>query len=128
MGFQNVVAGNGFNISVTGMVIVFCGLMLISVFIGLLPKILNLAIDGQKDKNETTTSQVSRPNLDVDISRPNPDVDIDEQEDHDLVSIIGLVLFMEQERLAGNPEMIKNLNIWGTAGKTTITPRRRGHV
>jgi hypothetical protein len=114
MGIQNIVAGNGLGISVTGMVIVFSGLILISVFIGLLPKILTLGVSLQKDKDETRKQEIS-------ALTTRTETDEDEL---DIVSIIGLVLYMEQERQAGNPSVISHLNIWGTAERTTMMPRR----
>jgi len=119
MGIQNIVAGNGLGISVTGMVIVFSGLILISVFIGLLPKILTLGVNVQKDKNETTKQE---------ISTITTSAETDAEDELDIVSIIGLVLYMEQERQAGNPLVISHLNIWGTAGRTTVMPRRSTYV
>jgi oxaloacetate decarboxylase gamma subunit len=41
MNFENIAANNGFDIALTGIVIVFVALTLISIFIALLPKILN---------------------------------------------------------------------------------------
>ncbi len=119
MGIQNVVAGNGLGISLTGMIIVFCGLILISVFIGLLPKILELGVDGQKEKNKTTKQEAST---------VTPRIEADDEDELDIVSIIGLVLHMEQERQAGNPSAISHLNIWGTAGRSTVMPRRSTYV
>ena len=119
MGFQNVIAGNGLGISLTGMVIVFCGLMLISLFIALLPKILTLALDSQRD----TKGSIAQP-----VTKTESNAEIVDQDELDVVSIIGLVLFMEQERLSGNPSIISNLNIWGTAGRSMITPIRRGRA
>ncbi len=119
MGIQNVVAGNGLSISLTGMIIVFCGLILISVFIWLLPKILDLGVAVQKEKKETTKQEVST---------VTPSVETDDEDELDIVSIIGLVLYMEQERQAGNPSVISHLNIWGTAGRNTVMPRRRPYV
>lgn len=41
-GFQNVIDGNGFAIAITGMLIVFAALAIISLFIALLPRVLKV--------------------------------------------------------------------------------------
>jgi Na+-transporting methylmalonyl-CoA/oxaloacetate decarboxylase gamma subunit len=43
MGFDNVIAGNGFEIALTGMSVVFTGLVLVSLFIAALPRLLDRA-------------------------------------------------------------------------------------
>ncbi|MBU2646990.1 OadG family protein [bacterium] len=116
MGFQNIIAGNGIGISITGMIIVYSGLMLISIFIAILPRILNRAGDVPADRHQAIKKEVVSP-------KP---VEDDSAEDHyDIVSIICMVLTMEEERqglsLAGGG----SLNIWGTAGKGRIMPGRR---
>ncbi|MDH3976062.1 MAG: OadG family protein [Deltaproteobacteria bacterium] len=40
MSYDNIIAGNGIGISITGMLIVFSALILISLFISMLPKLL----------------------------------------------------------------------------------------
>ncbi len=40
MGFHNVVAANGFSVALTGMAIVFAGLILVSLFIAAIPRVL----------------------------------------------------------------------------------------
>jgi len=40
MSYDNIIAGNGISISITGMLIVFAALILIALFISLLPKLL----------------------------------------------------------------------------------------
>ena len=43
--FQNIIDGHGFSIAITGMLIVFAALVLISLFIAALPKVLE-AVSG----------------------------------------------------------------------------------
>jgi len=40
LSYDNIIAGNGISISITGMLIVFAALVLISLFIAMLPKLL----------------------------------------------------------------------------------------
>jgi oxaloacetate decarboxylase gamma subunit len=75
-GFDNVIAGNGVSITLSGMAIVFCGLILISLYIGFLPHFLAW-MDGwldpkkranrQKTKEKNTQSLPSSPTEDLDL-------------------------------------------------------------
>lgn len=43
MGLDNIIAGDGFGIAITGMIIVFAGLLLISLYIASIPKLFEWA-------------------------------------------------------------------------------------
>ncbi|MFH2129245.1 MAG: OadG family transporter subunit [bacterium] len=116
MGFQNIIAGNGIGISITGMIIVYSGLMLISIFIGILPRILNRAGDVPADRHQTSKKEVVS-------TMPVEDDSAEDQ--HDIVSIICMVLTMEEERRGLSVVGGGSLNIWGTAGKAHTMPGRR---
>ena len=50
--WQRVIDGNGLNVSITGMLIVFCSLAIISIFIALLPRLLALVARRFPEKEE----------------------------------------------------------------------------
>lgn len=83
---ENVISGGAIGISLTGMAIVFSGLVLISLMITYLPRILD-TLDrffGEKQLEETPPQQV---------------ISEEEQEERDIASVIGLVMQMEHERM-----------------------------
>ena len=86
--WQNVIAGNGVALSLGGMAIVFGGLILISVYIALLPTILNLL-----DKRKKSGGETEKPEFKYTRKRE------EEDPDKDIAAVIGIVLQMEQERL-----------------------------
>lgn len=81
--FENVVAGDAIGISITGMAIVFCGLMFISLYINYLPSLLRFldATFGKKQQKVEKTSVKEESSTD---------------NEKDLASVIGLVLQMEE--------------------------------
>lgn len=81
---DRVIEGGAIGTSLTGMAIVFSGLVLISVYIKILPSILDLitAIWGSQDAVVQTSE---------DSGNLNP------SEEHDLASVIGLVMQLEAQ-------------------------------
>ncbi len=118
---QNIIDGNGISISLGGMLIVFGGLLFISVYVALLPKVLDLFSKEKKSSAEEAES------LETKCSKKR-EIDINK----DIASVIGLVLQMEQERRVqfGNQALTFNrshpqqLNL-REAGKLRIMPNRR---
>jgi len=101
--WQNVIDGNGIGITITGMLIVFAGLILISLFIAALPKILELKT-GKAEKKPATSSEPEEPTED------------------EIMAVIALVLHLETERTLGESSRLiisrrKRNSIWASAGK-----------
>ncbi len=115
------------NISVPGMLIVFFGLLFISIYIWLLPKVLGLL--SKKDIADKTIVNKTTPAI-----TSEPITEEFDSDANDIASVIGLVLNFEQERLAIASEHITiarstgQQSIWGTAGKMRSMPRRRTHA
>ena len=121
---ENIAEGNAIAISVTGMLIVFSGLLLISFYIAFLPKVLafiDQLFEGKKgaksDETPVVTERVE---------------ERDESDDNDIASVISLVLHLEQERLTKTDyEQItiarsgNQPSVWSTAGKMRNSPLRR---
>jgi len=119
---QNIINGNGIAISVGGMLIVFGGLLIISIYIALLPYILKLL-----SKKNIKTTETTHETLE---SRYSPKREINE--DKDLASVIGLVLQMEQERLVQSSNQVITIkrdrhspSYWSKDGKMRVSPERR---
>lgn len=105
--WQNVIDGNGIGITITGMLIVFSGLLLISLFISALPRILAF-----KDGKSTLPENAEKPVADG-SSEPSED---------EIMALISLVLHMETERSLGEGSKLtisrqKRGSIWASAGK-----------
>jgi Na+-transporting methylmalonyl-CoA/oxaloacetate decarboxylase gamma subunit len=90
--FQNIINADGITISLTGMLIVFCGLFLINIYIALLPKFLELLDSllgretaSQEDKNVSSNAVAVEETLN--------------QEERDISGMIGMVLQLELKRL-----------------------------
>jgi len=111
---QNIIDGQGIDLSITGMVIVFIGLTLISLFIYCLPLVLGALEKKPKepqlkegDKKETTS-----PN-----TKGEPDKEA-------INAVIGLVIHMELEIMAAADNQKITISqtedqrsLWGSAGK-----------
>ncbi|MBT4286730.1 MAG: OadG family protein [Deltaproteobacteria bacterium] len=119
---QNIINGNGIAISIGGMLVVFGGLLIISIYIALLPHILKLfgkkSFKTTKKTHETLESRYSRKR------------EIDE--DKDLASVIGLILQIEQERLVQSSNQVITIkrdrhspSYWSKDGKMRVIPERR---
>jgi Na+-transporting methylmalonyl-CoA/oxaloacetate decarboxylase gamma subunit len=119
---QNIINGNGVVISIGGMSIVFAGLLVISIYIALLPKLLKIFSKKKVNKNETVVES-----LEAKYSQ-NKEID----EDKDLASVIGLVLQMEQERLVQSSNQVITIqrdrhspSNWSKDSKMRVNPGRR---
>ncbi|MDX2481504.1 MAG: OadG family protein, partial [Desulfuromusa sp.] len=86
--WQNVIDGNGIGITLTGMLIVFSGLLLISLFITALPRVLNL--------KEYFGTALAKPTK----ARPVAAGTNDPSEE-EIMALISLVLHLETERSLG---------------------------
>ena len=114
-GMEAVVAGGAIGVSLTGMSIVFSGLVLISIFITTLPKILEfIANFGEKSETVSAVDAVAQEAeteeqdlasviglvMQMEAARHETK---EEQEEIDIANVIGLVLHLEQERRFGLP-------------------------
>jgi len=131
---QNIFTHGGIAISITGMLIVFSGLLIISLYIRLLPKILtflekdNLRKKFKRAKKEPEpVSEAATPEVLKKPEKPADDI-------NEIMSVIGLVLHLEQKRVAaleGGNELITitrdylQPSMWRSAGKMRIQPQRR---
>lgn len=86
VGWENVVAGNGVGLAISGTIIIFLSLLSISLFIRLLPRVLAM-IDGSAKDLPVSEAVVS--------STPEPLTDAEKE------VVIALVLHMELEYLSG---------------------------
>lgn len=109
--FENISAGNGYEISLTGMAIVFSGLLLISLFIILLPRMLALL--------DRVTAKGSPPTTGTETSPSAPSPPTDEE----IMAAISLAIHIELERCGGDLQRItmakrpSSGSFWHTAGK-----------
>lgn len=109
LSWQNVIDGQGIGITLTGMLIVFSGLALISLFIVILPKLLELP--GRLANRETTAQEIRQA---VDDSEPS---------EEELIAVISLVLHEEMQRSLGEWTQLTisrqqpHGSIWASAGK-----------
>ena len=86
--FQNVIAGDGIGISITGMFVVFFGLSFISGYIRLLPEVLN-----KIDQLFSPKPRVSPASAEKKANQEKNESD--KPEDEDLLAAISLVVYME---------------------------------
>ncbi len=86
MGVENIVAGNGVGIAVTGMAIVLVGLLLISLFVALLPRL----VEGAAGKGERAKVQAA----DAGVMGEEQSVDVDPN----VLAAITYVVAAERER------------------------------
>ena len=103
--WQNVVDGHGIGLMITGMLIVFCGLLLISGII-----ILMGSLDGSKRKAKAAPVPVD------DAKAPK------EPTKEELIAVAALVVYLESERSMGEltlklPKQNRVGSIWASAGK-----------
>lgn len=104
-GWHNVVEGHGIGLMITGMLIVFCGLALIS---GLI--VLMGSMDGKKHKAKKAAVPVDAAKADREPTK------------EELIAVAALVVYLESERSMG--ELTLTLakqsrvgSIWASAGK-----------
>jgi Na+-transporting methylmalonyl-CoA/oxaloacetate decarboxylase gamma subunit len=113
---QNVLNNHGIAITITGMVIVFSGLVLISLFITQLPNLLRI-YDRLRARKNQGTNPVSKADLNAEAA-----LDAAAQED-EIMAAISLVIHLELERLTGESQKITisrrpgQGSIWASAGK-----------
>jgi len=117
---QNVLDGHGIAISITGMLIVFSGLVLISLFIAQLPSML-------KWLDRLTTRKAKQPEP---VALKKPVVSAEDE----IMTAISLVIHMELERLTGESQKITISRrpgqgaIWASAGKMRSLSQRSIHA
>jgi len=131
---QNIVQGNGVAISLTGMAIVFSGLIIMSVFIALLPSILNLFY--RKPSEEAGAKPVGAPVAAAKAADAAAVAGVtDDEEEKDIASLIGLILHLENERHYQSDNQYITINrdgtrqsMWGRTGQMRSTPHRRNYA
>jgi len=131
---QNIITHNGVSISIAGMLIVFSGLLIITVYINLLPKLLDF-IDRQLNRKTILRSkETSDVSALPDEIEPPAEIEKPKSDMNEIMSVIGLVLHLEQQRafrLEGGDELItiardnRQVSMWKSAGKMRKTPHRR---
>lgn len=104
-GWQNVIDGHGLGLMITGMLIVFCGLCLISGII-----IMMGSLDGKKHK-------AKKASVPVDDAKA-----VKEPTKEELIAVAALVVYLESERSMGEltltlPKQSRVGSIWASAGK-----------
>ncbi len=103
-GWHNVVAGHGIGLMITGMLIVFCGLLLISGIIVVLG-----SLNGKSAKPKAAAAAATA--ADREPTR------------EELIAVAGLVVHLESERSLGEwtqltiPRQNRVGSIWASAGK-----------
>jgi Na+-transporting methylmalonyl-CoA/oxaloacetate decarboxylase gamma subunit len=104
--WQNVLDGNGLWVTVTGMAIVFLGLIIISAFIAILPRALAY-VDSFKKKTKEVEEE------------PKKNKNIDE----DILAAIGYIVWCEREEMESSDRQIITMqrgqsdSIWAQAGR-----------
>ncbi len=131
---QNILDGQAIGVSLTGMSIVFSGLLLISIYIALLPNILNFLSNIGRKKKAVQSGPDAAPMEKGAVTEEEVVAD-NESESYDIASVIGLVLQLEHERLVTTDNeqitITRNINqpsMWGSAGKMRKMPQRRTHA
>lgn len=119
--FQNVLESHGIAITLTGMMIVFSGLVLISLFITQLPNLLSVY-----DRLTTRKVREKKPVAEAITDEASPEDEI--------MTAIGLVIHLELERLTGESQKITISrssgpgSIWASAGKMRSLSQRSIHA
>jgi Na+-transporting methylmalonyl-CoA/oxaloacetate decarboxylase gamma subunit len=114
MGFDNISAGNGFEIAITGMTVVFTGLVLVSLYIAALPRLLERAgRTGHREAPRTKPAHATAGGRGASLGI-----------DPDLLAAIGCVLQAEYEReLLSDHQLItireddEEQRVWTAIGK-----------
>lgn len=107
--WQNVIDGNGIGITLTGMMIVFSGLLFISLFIAALPRVLSL--------KEWFASRAESSAADIATTDDEP------PSEAEIMAVASLVLHLELERSLGEGHKLtisrkkRQGSIWASAGK-----------
>jgi len=133
---QNIIDGQAIWISLTGMSIVFCGLVLITIAIALLPSILE-RVSRRSIKRVVPRKKPAQVDKKPDVKTVSPPAQTKaiSNEYNDIASVIGLVLQLEQERISKTEnEQItisrnnNRLSQWSSAGRMRKMPQRRTHA
>ncbi len=130
---QNIVQGNGVAISITGMAIVFSGLLIISVIIKLLPVLLSIL--DKKPEEAISSQNVEAPVAAAQSAEALSEAAVEDDDEKDIASLIGLILHLENERHYQSDNQYITINrdgtqqsMWGSAGRMRSTPHRRGYA
>ncbi|MGK5091191.1 OadG family protein [Deltaproteobacteria bacterium TL4] len=117
---QNIIDGQGIEITLTGMLIVFLGLLCVSFFIAAIPHVLKLLERGISAKKKRTQSSST-----VMTSKGDSEEDL-------IPALIGLVLHMELELSSASDNQRITLSKtedqrskWGNVAKMRPSPGRR---
>lgn len=108
LNWHNVLEGHGIGISLTGMFIVFSGLVVMSFFITALPRMLALGTNGGSKKVETVEAD---------------NEDSGEPTEEDIIAILATVLHAEMEHSFGEMTSLtisrqqRHGSVWASAGK-----------
>ena len=118
MGVENIAAGNGIEIALTGMAIVLAGLLLISLFVAALPRL----VERGAGKRERTKVQAA----DAGVMGEESSVDLDP----DLLAAITYVVAAEREREASMDRQRITMRedqeqrVWTAIGKMRTLSKR----
>lgn len=122
MGLERIIEGQGFGIALTGMTVVFVGLVLVSLFIAVLPRVLERA--GQAGRRRAPRMQAAR----AAVMERETSVALDPA----LLVAIGTVLQAEYEReMLSDHQLItmretgEEQAAWTAIGKMRILATRR---
>lgn len=134
---QNIVEADGISISITGMLIVFSGLLLLSLYIKWLPRVLEIL--GRKTKYNKRKEILSEKDTESPGQKENELAaqKAAELEKTNIASVIGFVLHLEMQRYMGNGAEDEQITIargevppsmWRAVGKMRQMPHRRTHA
>ena len=114
MGFDNIAAGNGFGLALVGMGVVFAGLVLVSLYVALLPRLLERPRRAERPRVQAADAGVMEREMGTGREKIL---------DPDLLAAIGFVLQAERERrLAQDHQQITlrdndEQRVWTAIGK-----------
>ncbi len=114
MNFQNALGEGAIAISLTGMLIVFCGLFLLSLYIGFLPRILTWVERLQAAVKQKISKESKATHLKLEIDTED-----------EIAVAIGLVMHLEKQKFGTSSSLGRTLDILGTTGKLSSVPKRR---
>ncbi len=124
--YQNIIAGDGFGLTLTGMAIVFVSLTLVAGAIDQLPRALRAfdALTGAGEQKPTTPL--------AGITDPKS---VDSESDAELMTAIGLVIHMEFELASVEDKQkitisrhVDKRSSWAAAGKMKTFSRREKYA
>jgi|GEM_PF-1985911 len=123
--YQNIIDGNGFGMTFTGMAIVFISLAVIASSIALLPKLL-LLLD--KVQGNGTNKELEAASL-----AAESDASVGDEEA--IMTAIGLVVHMELDRISVEDQQritiskqVDQRSMWSAAGKMKTFSRREKYA